>query len=782
MHPDTDRRPKPHHYILFFAVVLISAILLGGGAAPHLTQGANTTIFYPTAGDGRVQYLALSGSGCNSTQFNTVQGAASGNSVDFTSATRPGLISSGCTGGLAVRITRGFLAFDTSPLPDNAIITAATINVFVPSKANDVDDGNDFAVVVQGRQASTNSLSNSDYNKAGNQVTAATELSDRLDLTALALNQYNTWSLNGTGLGFVSLTGVSKFALREGHDLLKAWPSYAPDQFNGFAAAMSEQTGTTQDPYLEVTYTLPSPDITPPTVNITSPTDGATVSGVITVDASASDNVAVAGVQFYVDAAELGLEDTTSPYEVSFNTFTVLNGSHLLTAVARDTSNNTTTSTAVNVTVTNQPQANLPNVVLIVSDDQRWDTVSYSYMPVLNSVLGPESVKFGNAFDTTPLCCPSRSSILTGQYTHNHGVWENSGPIGGADKFNDSSTIATWLKQAGYRTGLYGKYMNGYNLLAPSTPLGWDEWHTFLDAGYYNYQLVENGVTNSYGGASSDYSTTVLENKAVSFINSTPQNQSLFLYYAPFTPHSPATPALQDIGSFTGISPWRPLSFNEANVSDKPAWVRNRAKLTSTEIAKSDALRQSQLESLQSFDRSIGNIVNALQSAGRLNNTMIIFISDNGLLWGEHRFYNIKRCPYEECIRAILWVRLPGQVGRTENALALNIDIAPTIAAYTGITPPPLINGVSLLNIINDPNALWRSDFLVEYKHTSQVIPDFNAVRDNQGHIYIEYATGEKEFYNLNLDPYQLTNSINDTTYTSIISALKARLPALKAE
>ncbi len=220
------------------------------------------------------------------------------------------------------------------------------------------------------------------------------------------------------------------------------------------------------------------------------------------------------------------------------------------------------------------------NIVLILTDDQRPNTMAY--MPRTQALLVSQGVEFTNAFATTPLCCPSRSSILTGLYTHNHGVLSNTPPLGGAPRFVDTSTIATWLERSGYRTALIGKYFNAYDQLLPfpHRPPGWSTWRAFKVTDYYNYVLVEDSTQAPFGTASTDYSTDVLSSEAQAFIESTPDSQPLFLYFAPYAPHRPAIPALQDQGTFSGLPPWRPPSYNEADMSDKPAWVRTQPVIT----------------------------------------------------------------------------------------------------------------------------------------------------------------------------------------------------------
>ena len=336
------------------------------------------------------------------------------------------------------------------------------------------------------------------------------------------------------------------------------------------------------------------------------------------------------------------------------------NGPHTLRAVARDTAGNSATSDEVSVNVDNPTPK---NIVVILSDDQRFDDMRY--MPFTSTLLNAETVRFDRGFATTSLCCPSRSSILTGLYAHNHKVLTNVAPTGGATKFNPTSTIATWLHQAGYRTGLIGKYLNEYFKISPAIPPGWDDFQVYHSAGpdYFNYAVNENGTIVNYGSTTSAYATDVFAEKARQFIWDTPPQQSLFLLFAPFTPHAPATPYPSDVGFYAGVPKWRPPSYNEQDVTDKPAWVRALPKLTSAKMTSSDALHRKQLEALLSLDRAVASLISTLQVSGRWSSTLVIFLSDNGLSWGEHRVVDRKNCPLRGVYQGALLGQGPGHDG-----------------------------------------------------------------------------------------------------------------------
>ncbi len=522
----------------------------------------------------------------------------------------------------------------------------------------------------------------------------------------------------------------------------------------------------------------PTGDTEAPAVSLTSPAPGSTVAGNVDLVASASDNVGVAGVQFQVDGVNAGTEDLVAPFRLSLDSPLLADGDHVFTAVARDHAGNHATSTPVAVHVQNIGR---PNVVVILSDDQRYDLMPY--LPLTTALLQAERVDFAQAFATTPLCCPTRASLLTGLYSHNTGVLQNYLPNGGAIKFDPSSTIATWLLNAGYRTGLYGKYLNAYHLISPAVPPGWSEFHAFVghdDDEYYSYTLNHNGTLTSYGTGPQDYSTDELSREAAQFITSTPATRPLFLYFTPYAPHAPATPAPGDIGTFAGFPKWRPRSYNEADVSDKPAWIRAQPLLTAAEMAAEDAFHERQLESMQALDRSVSNLVAALKQSGRWNSTLLVFAGDNGLVWGEHRLQG-KDCVYEECVRVPLWVRLPGQTPRVDSSLVGLIDLAPTIAAWVGTTPATRVNGLNLLPLLASPAAPWRSEILLEELGTTTTMTSFQGVRTAR-YLYAEYLNGDRELYDLAVDRDQLDNIVNDPANAGTIATLRALLANLRGQ
>jgi N-acetylglucosamine-6-sulfatase len=424
-------------------------------------------------------------------------------------------------------------------------------------------------------------------------------------------------------------------------------------------------------------------------------------------------------------------------------------------------------------------QTDPPNIVLILTDDQRWDMLWP--MPVVQSELVSKGITFTNGFVVRSACCPSRASILTGQYSHTTGIYTDRPPHGGFQMFRDESTIATWLHDGGYRTSLMGKYLTGYTDWTYIPP-GWDRWVTFTKGNpsdnwfYYDYHLSVDGAVVTHGAEPEDYSTDVLAGEADSFIRSTDPAQPLFLLFAPFGVHGPARPAPRHVGEFGDLARHRPANFNETDMSDKPAWAQGMASLSQARQNRIDRLRLNQHRALLSVDEAVGTILTALADVERLSNTLIVFMSDNGYMWGEHR-WDGKVLAYEESIRVPFVMRFDRRIGsaRADTHMVANIDLAPTFAQAAGVSAPG-VEGLSLLPIVDSPEAPWRTDLLIE--HYGAPFPSFCAVRDEDT-TYVSYATGEEELYDLVLDPNQLDNMASDARYSSELEALRLRVDEL---
>ncbi len=400
-----------------------------------------------------------------------------------------------------------------------------------------------------------------------------------------------------------------------------------------------------------------------------------------------------------------------------------------------------------------------PSIVLVVTDDQRWDTLWA--MPNVRGLLARRGVRFENAFVTNPLCCPSRTALLTGGYSHDTGVYTNVLPHGGFYAFDDSSTLATWLQEAGYQTAYLGKYLNGYEW--PYVPPGWDRWLAYAGAAtYFDYVLNDDGALVSRGRDPEDYSTDVFAAEAVSFIEST--RGPLFLHLAPLAPHADVAwraeigwrpiPAPRDAGSFDRLEPWRPAAFDERDVGDKPPWIKKRS-LTGREVSRIDSFRRRQLQSLQAVDLAVANVVAALERTGRLENAVIVFTSDNGFSLGEHRWIS-KWVPYEESIRVPLVIRHDPltEEARRDDRLVVNVDLAQTLAELAGVAAPGA-KGRSLVPLLAGESTDWRRNFVLEGK--SNAIPAYCGIRSER-FMYAQYRGGTEELYDLGADPQQLEN------------------------
>jgi N-acetylglucosamine-6-sulfatase len=428
-----------------------------------------------------------------------------------------------------------------------------------------------------------------------------------------------------------------------------------------------------------------------------------------------------------------------------------------------------------------------PNIVLILTDDQRFDELAF--MPKLKADVIDAGVYFSpNAVISDPLCCPSRATILTGTYSHTNGIYANVGEYGGFQAFtdggNDANTIATVLQSRGYRTGLVGKYLNGY--LSPNAayvPPGWDSWFAQFETGgetaYYNWQASNQGTLVSYGSDPASYSTTVFDQKALDFIRTTPAAQPLFLYVAPRAPHAPMIPAPQYEGSLAGQVPdiTAQPNFNEADVSDKPQYVRDQHVISAGGAAGDQLQYEKQFETLLSVDDMIGDVVAELETEGRLKSTLLIFLSDQGVELGSHRLGG-KQVPYEESIRTPMVVRWDalGVAPRIDASLVSNVDLAQTMAAAAG-TAMPGAEGRSLLPLLKNPAAPWRKDLLLEHA-IGDVPPAYCGVR-TPAFMYAQYRTGEEELYELALDPGELTNVAADPGHAPILATMRAKAHVL---
>jgi len=425
-----------------------------------------------------------------------------------------------------------------------------------------------------------------------------------------------------------------------------------------------------------------------------------------------------------------------------------------------------------------------PSFLVVVADDL--DVATLERVPSLRGLLAAEGVWFTSAYVDHPLCAPSRASLLTGRYSHNHGVVANQRPQGGFPVFrargNEAATLATWLHAAGYRTGLVGKYMNDYpgDAGGDYVPPGWDEWFahitSYQDERYHGYFVNDGGAIAFYGNALEDYETDVLAERAVRFLEGAPE-RPFFLYVGLQAPHWPATYAERHAGFFPREGALRPPSFNEDDVSDKPAWVQNVPRLDERDERRLDDFQQARMRSLLAVEDLLRRCLDTLAASGRLDETYVLFTSDNGDTLGEHRLVDRKANFYEENARVPLVVRgrgVPRGVERSQ--LVLNLDLAPTLAELAGAVPAAEVDGRSLVPLLAaspPPASGWPQELLLEVYSS-----DFDRALRTPRYLYSELASGERELYDMQVDPYQ-TGSLHRSADPALVASLSSRLRAL---
>ncbi len=474
-----------------------------------------------------------------------------------------------------------------------------------------------------------------------------------------------------------------------------------------------------------------------------------------------------------------------------------------------------------------------PNIVVIPTDDlAAWDVTreTLEYMPNIREEMIEKGTTFENAFVTNSVCCPSRATILRGQYAHNHQVLTNAPPLGGAERFRisggDASTAATWLREDGYRTSFFGKYLNAYG--GTYIPPGWDEWYG-ISGNFLSNSLNENGIIRDYD-PERYHLDDVLSDKASGYVERTAgadppffaTDRPFFMWLGTKAPHQPATPAPRHEDALKDLKLPRTPSFDEEDVSDKPAWIRDNPPLEEEQVRYLEELNRERLRSMMAVDDLVGDLFDSLRETGELDDTYVFFVSDNGFHLGQHRLGAGKWTAYEEDIRVPLMVRGPGvPEGKTLPHTVLNNDLAPTFADLAGVDPPDFVDGRSLSPLLDDtpiPEKEWRQRFLVEavaergsvprppFVDESRVVPLvtgdplprnwrrtstataessetwgrpwLKAVRAKK-YLFVEYKTGEHELYDLREDPYQLEN-IYDDAPEDLLEQLNVQLDALR--
>lgn len=416
-----------------------------------------------------------------------------------------------------------------------------------------------------------------------------------------------------------------------------------------------------------------------------------------------------------------------------------------------------------------------PNIVLVLSDDQRWDTLVY--MPETWARIAGEGILFQNAFATTPSCSPSRASIHTGQIARRHGVIAN----GWEPAFDQSSTLAPALAKAGYVNGYFGKYMNEAEKLGPTVPPGWHEWNVLLEpsgGSYFGSRVSENGTFRTLGA--DEYSTDFLAARAVDFIRENAA-RPFFVVYAPYAAHDPWHPAPRHAGRFDGLPPHRPPSWREPDVSDKPSWVRFFARVADAQGAlRRDEQRLRELETLLAVDEGVAAIDRMLERAGLRDQTLFVYASDHGIHWGEH-WTGTKFTAYEESIRIPLLLRYPAMapLPRSATELVATIDLAPTFAEAAGASLPGEPDGRSLFPLLGEDEPAWRRQIAIESLGGIITRGSRSLRTARWKYIEVDDDTGiTTELYDLEADPYELTNLALDPAFAETREGLSVRLEA----
>jgi arylsulfatase A-like enzyme len=428
-----------------------------------------------------------------------------------------------------------------------------------------------------------------------------------------------------------------------------------------------------------------------------------------------------------------------------------------------------------------------PNIVFVLTDDLSRDLIRY--MPAVRA-LKQHGMTLTNYYVSDSLCCPSRASIFTGRFPHDTGVFTNSGSDGGIGAFyahdDENHTFNGVLQKAGYQTAMMGKYLNRYlqsGSPVPGTyvPPGWNEWDV-AGWGYpeYDYPMNENGVVHHFGHSAQAYLTNVLARRGVSFINRVAKaHDPFFLELATFAPHHPYTPAPRDIHDFPGLKAPRPPNFDKLP-TDAPHWLADHPPLDASEQARINRAFRRRAQSLQAVNRMLERIEKAVAAHKLSRDTYIVFSSDNGYHTGEYRLMPGKLTAFDTDIHVPLVVAGPHvPAGHTSDAMSENIDLAETFAAigHTSLAG----DGHSLLSVWHGqkPNG-WRNAVLVEHHGPDLSSTDPDAQTTLSGNpttyeamrtphfLYVEYRDGEREYYNLRSDPFELHNLAGRLTFAQL--------------
>jgi N-acetylglucosamine-6-sulfatase len=430
-----------------------------------------------------------------------------------------------------------------------------------------------------------------------------------------------------------------------------------------------------------------------------------------------------------------------------------------------------------------------PNVLLIMSDDQTYGTLGV--MPAVQA-LQERGTTYTQYFDSFPLCCPTRAAVLSGQYTHNNGVWDNTGIGGGyAALLRKGNTLPRWLHDAGYRTGILGKLMNGYSMTRYGVPKGWDLFRV-PEGNLYSYDDTwirdETGRLSHHGG----YRTDVYTRLGIGLLNQLGTDQPWFAWLAPNAPHTGAPVDSDDIPGLNSCSPspaWRdhdqlePLpptaAFNEADVTDKPRHISQLPLLTPEQESAIHEAYTQQLECLRSLDTYVATVVNYLAATGQLANTDIIYVSDNGYAYGEHRVPSGKKLPYDYAAHLPLVAAGPDFPQGIDTRPRSSVDMTATILDITGATPGHVVDGTSIRTAVDPLRPILHEGRVIGSNSMRSKIWKYTGIR-TPSWLYARYRykdwTVGHELYSRIFDPDQISSVVADPRFHEVKRDLSRQL------
>lgn len=434
----------------------------------------------------------------------------------------------------------------------------------------------------------------------------------------------------------------------------------------------------------------------------------------------------------------------------------------------------------------NSGQPTPRNVLLILTDDQ--DPASAMNMPKTVSRMMDYGARFPNGSVAVPQCGPSRVCLFTGRYAHNHGCLDHSGPDETYGQFiargHHRDNLPVWLQNAGVKTAMMGKYLNGYGNGETHryVPPGWDRfigWQGgYQEHGKDEWRVNDMGEVETFDRREV-HDTDWFSDRADAFVRvNRVLDRPWFLMVSLNAPHSASYSAPRHDGMFGDARMPRPPSFDEADVSDKPARIRARDRLSPEQEAEAQGQWRQRLRALQSVDDMVARLCTALHETGQADDTMVVYTSDNGFMLWRHRI-ETKGVPYNESMGVPFMVRGPGvEPGRIRPELVSNVDLAPTICEWTGTPVPDSVDGRSFAGLFSGEPLPWREHQLVEFYNGNL---DVAGVRTADNRLYVEHQTGEKEYYEMASDPYQLDSKHEKLENGAEMADLSERLRELRS-